>query len=329
MNKFFTLANLVRFIAVSFLFAFFAAAASAQCDKEAEATLYQKFLDNYKGTSEQQKTANDLGKDYVAKFGECPGYEEKNVTAFVQKWLEKYKDAVVKYQAALIENNCKNAVNNTPAKAFELCQPLLAKDPESLKTHLLLTVASMKNSSSKDEKSSEQAVQEARKVLDLIAAGKTVDAWIIADNKDEAVGLLQFSSGSLLVDSNPADAIAALTKAAQSASSYSKNPSTYVQLGRAIYNDQVRKQSDEYDVKCANANPSADCPAMLGQLYRGLDRVIDAYARSVALSRTNPEYKKIADSVNPVLTSYYKKRHDDSDAGLDQFVSGVLSMPLP
>jgi hypothetical protein len=191
MKRAFRLTFAVRFIVILLVAGFSVAIVSAQqCDNAAETALYQKFLDNYKGTPEQQKMANDLGKDYLAKFGECPSEAEKKITAFVQKWLEKYKDAVAKYQDALIENNCRNAVNNTPAKAFELCQPLLAKDPESLKTHLLLTVAAMKNSSSKDEKSSAQAVQEARKVLDLIAAGKTVDGWIIADNKDEAVGLL-------------------------------------------------------------------------------------------------------------------------------------------
>src|ERR1051325_2141447 len=130
---------ILRFVAVSLAVGAFAVIASAQCDNAAETTLYNKFLENYKGSDEQKKTANDLGKDYVAKFGECPTDEEKKVTAFLQKWIQGYKDDLIKRQNALIESNCVNAVNNTPSKAFELCQPLLARDPESLRTHLLLS----------------------------------------------------------------------------------------------------------------------------------------------------------------------------------------------
>jgi len=322
MQKSLNLAFILRFIALSLVMGFFAVVTSAQCNPETEAALYQRFLDTYKGTVEQQKTANDLGKDYLAKFGDCPSTEEKKITEFVKKWLAKY-------EADLIDRNCTNAVNNLPTKAFDLCGPLLAKDPESLRTHLLLSLAGLKNLSANDTKSNDQTLGEMKKVLGLISSGRTVDTWIVAGSKDETIGNLQYYSGLLTVNSAPGDAIAALTKAAQSDSSYSKNPSTYLQLGRAIFNDQVKKLSDEYDSKCANRDPSEECTQMLGQLYRGLDRVIDAYARSVALGRTNPGYKKLADSVNAQLTDIYMKRHDDSTVGLDQLVSDILSKPLP
>ena len=51
-----------------------AASGPAQCttDADAKAALYQSFLSDYKGPPEQQKKASQTGKDYLAKYGDCP-----------------------------------------------------------------------------------------------------------------------------------------------------------------------------------------------------------------------------------------------------------------
>src|SRR5688572_5183596 len=81
------------------------------CDPEAETALYNKFLENRDGTPEQKKLANDAGKEYVAKFGECPSVGEKKVTAFIKDWFVIYQAWLVKYEARIIETNCTNAVD--------------------------------------------------------------------------------------------------------------------------------------------------------------------------------------------------------------------------
>ena len=60
-----------------------------------------------------------------------------------------------------------------------------------------------------------------------------------------------------------------------------------------------------------------------------VDRVIDAYARAVALSGNNPEHASVTKNAKPELVQIYKMRHGDSDAGLDKLVSEVLTKPLP
>jgi uncharacterized caspase-like protein len=74
-------------------------AAPGSCDDlEAKANLYKTFLDNFKGNPEQQKAAYEAGKDYVSRYDRCPSESDKNVIAYVRKWLEKYEAAVREFQ---------------------------------------------------------------------------------------------------------------------------------------------------------------------------------------------------------------------------------------
>src|SRR3982751_4758120 len=117
--------NALRLIIMAALTAAFALTAFAQTatptpaaggpcttEVEAKAALYKKFLDSYKGTPDQQKAANDAGNEYLTKYGNCPDDSDKQITAFIQKW-------VTKYEAASKDFNCTKAVNDNPAQALQ------------------------------------------------------------------------------------------------------------------------------------------------------------------------------------------------------------------
>src|SRR5215212_422662 len=57
---------------------------------EAKAALYKKFLDNYKGTPDQQRSASETGKEYLSKYGACPDEGDKKIATFIQNWVTKY-----------------------------------------------------------------------------------------------------------------------------------------------------------------------------------------------------------------------------------------------
>jgi hypothetical protein len=68
---------------------------------------------------------------------------------------------------------------------------------------------------------------------------------------------------------------------------------------------------------------------MLANINQVVDRMIDGYARAVALAGNDPNVATLKGTWNESLTSWYKFRHNDSPAGLDQMVAGILSTPLP
>jgi hypothetical protein len=308
-------------VAVGFL-TLFTLSASAQCDPEAVGALYTKFLDNYKGTAQQLQVASVTAKEYLSRFGECPTEPEKKVTAYIKEWQTKY-------EATLIESKCTNAVDKSPVQAFQECQPYLAKDPENLRAHLLLSLAGIKIASKAENDVKAKAVVAMRKALDLIRNGRTVDQWIFGGSKDEAVGTLEFYSASLTIDTEPLEAAAALLRLAHSNSSYSKDPNTYFYLARSLHDGEVKKQVDEYNKSCSGPSAPADCDLAYKKIESTIDRVIDAYARTVALGSGKSEHERVVALAKPLLTELYKERHENSEAGMDKYVADVLTKPIP
>ena len=314
-----------RFLIVSAALVFVAFAASAraaQCDSEALNDSYQKFRKDYRGNPDQQKAASQAGKEIVTKFSDCNEEDQKRITVFVKGWLEKY-------DAALIEFQCVDAVNNSPLKAFDACQPFMAKDPESLRTNLLLAAAGVTNLNKGDDKFRAETLRVARKSLDLMATGRKVDNWILGGSQSEAEGTLQYFSGQLILDSSPTEALDAFRKAARSTSTYSRDPQTYRAIGQIVYKTEIKKQVEDYNQTCAGKDSTPECEALRAKLDSSVDVVIDAYARAIALSKDRPENAQLAAALKPDLVTFYKQRHDNSDAGLDQLIADILSKPMP
>ena len=318
MTDLFSVRFLTKVFAVAAFVLFSVMAANAQCDTDAETVLYNKFLENFKGTPDQQKAASQTGKEYLAKFGTCSSDNEKKITDYIQKWLAKYEAAVIDY-------DCANAADKTPTQAFDLCQPFIAKDPDNLRPWLLMTLAGAKNGAAADAKLKDNALKAAKRSLTLIAEGKTVDNWIFGKQKEDAVGAVNYYAGFFALDSSPGDAAKYFLAAATSAGSYSKDPGVYDALARAIYNSDYKAAAIEYNSKCTATSTASECDALYAKAGQVLDRVIDAYARAVALSKDPSAVSATRNN----LTSLYKQRHDNSDIGLDKLIAEVLSKPIP
>lgn len=61
---------------------------------KAKAALYQKFLDNFKGGPEQQKVAYETGKEFIARYGDCPKTRDREIADFIRSWMGKYEHAL-------------------------------------------------------------------------------------------------------------------------------------------------------------------------------------------------------------------------------------------
>jgi hypothetical protein len=293
------------------------AAGPCTTEVEAKAALYKKFLDNYKGTPEQQKLASQTGNEYLTKYGNCTDDSDKQITAFVQKWVGKY-------EAASADFNCTKAVNENPAQAFTVCAPLRDKDPQNLKYHLMLVAAGIKAYTNKDNSLNARAAAEARTALQLIESGKTTDQWAPFTSQQDAPAGLRYYIAAWTFEANPDEAANQLRTIAQSNSSVAKEPATYQLLGASYYNGEYKKLATEYKERCEGKDASPECDALLNKVNAVTDRIIDAYARAVALSKGKPQEA----SLRNTLTTFYKQRHDNSEAGLNELLSNVLSKPV-
>lgn len=291
--------------------------ATSVTDAEKE-RLYARFSEHKRTrNSERQRLAYEDAKEYVKRFGN----EVDPHLAEVRKFVSDYERVMRNY----VLNEAY--VAKKYAKAFEIGRATLKKEPQNFYVLATLTQAGYDNAQTGDTSLNEETIGYAKAAVALTESGNLSYADPFA-NVDEARGFLNLALGWFLRASSPVEAAAALTVAAKSASKFKDDPLTYNLLGIAILKGEYAQVAAEYNTKFGNKPPSPEQQAMWERIAKLGERVIDAYARAVALS-TRPEQAEGRTRMLAQLTSLYKSFHNNSDAGLSDLIATVLSKPLP
>lgn len=292
-----------------------------QGDEEAKAALYQKFLDAYKANPKAEygkpKEAYDLAKEYLEKYP-----QESAQTAY----LKKYVTAFDANQKAGRNSEVTDLIKQQKyGEAFAAAKSVLAQEPDNIAMLNNAVFAALYAAGvNKNESYNAEAANYARKAIQLIQSGQPFD------KKDDTLGWLNSALGFFTLKTNPTESIAYYIKAAQFEGAAKKDPQTYLFLADAYRNAEYTKLASDIKTRCATAEQQAtpDCKASSDRLNMVVDRMIDAYARAIALA-TDPKYARLKTDAMADLTAFYKFRHEGSDAGLNEFIAGVLAKPLP
>ena len=298
---------------------------SQRFDRDKE-NRYAYFLECKKSPSlEKRKLAYQAAKDFLRIYGGDEDYFTKEVKQFLTEY-----DAQASQFELYTAFDAKNY-----AKTFELGRPLLASQPDNFLVLGLLSEAGYENALAGNSSLNDETIDYSRRALKLIEAGKVSNPDPFKDI-ETGTGFLDTALGTLLKDKSPVEAAAAFSKAVRTKSPYENDPLTYYRLGVAILKGPYAKLSTEYNEKYGTKQPSAEQQADLQQINLLGVRAIDAFARSLALSdptrpaagvtQFTPEFRS---KVLAQLTALYKSFHNDSDAGLNELISGVLAKPLP
>jgi len=292
------------------------AVAQDQCTDENKTAWYATFRENFK--TEQQK-AYDAAKKYLTA---CSS-EDTPQTQYLKRFVDIYEKAqrTTVLQTKLNEKNYPDA--------FKLGAEILKDEPENMTVLINLGYAGYVTSTAKNNSFNADALNYARKAIQLIESGKTVEAWTPFPNKDEALAFLTYYIGTnSLTSGDPAGALPLLIKAAKFESSLKKSPYTYANIASAYETGSYAKLSEDYKAKFGGKDESPEQKLALENVNQVVDRMIDAYARAVASAGADPKFAADKKVWSESLSGYYKYRHKD-ETGLNELVAGVLSKPLP
>lgn len=317
----------------------FAQDAAAQ-ENEARAALYQKFIENYNGTTNdpaktalQQKEAYQIGKDYLARYGALTDESDVQIATFIKGWMARYEEADRAFREAEFARQLNAAVEQGKfAEAATLGRQKLASEPDNVRVNLTLARAGYLAVGKGNKAATNDALGFIRRTRQLVEAGKATDNWAPFTGKEDTLGWLHYMEGLLLVETQPDAAVKALIKAAQSTgSAASREPSTYDTLA-FLYRKEYQKAAAEYQQKFPSGTEitperQPEYERLQVQLDKIKDRIIDTQARFVAVS-TKPEQQAEKNKVMTLLTAIYKDRHNNSDAGLRELIAGILSKPV-
>jgi len=304
--------------------------ASAQ-DEQAKADLYAKFLQLIKGGAAEQKQASEVGKEYMNKYPSPATDADKQIFDYIKNWVVRYDKAVRDY-----EFNTSLA-NKNYQRAFEIGRELLAEQPDNVEVAITLARVALANASDRAPNKSlyPESLRFTRTAVQLIESGKAPAKWEAPlNNRDEALGWFYFTQGLLTAENSPAEAAGYFVKAAQANGATKNQPATYFHLGNAYVKGDYAKAVNAYravfpEGKEITEDLKPQYEQLIGQVNAVLDRIIDAYARAIALS-TKPDQAKFKAELTNQLTEYHKARFENSTAAdVQTLINNVLSRPLP
>jgi hypothetical protein len=286
-------------------------------DSEKE-QVYARFSENKRVPSpDRQRLAYEDALDYIKRFGND-----------VDPHLAEVRRFVAEYERAKRNYELRDAyAAKKYTKVFEIGRAALKNQPENFYVLATLAEAGYDNAQGGDAALNEETVGYVKSALAIAESGKLSGPDPFTTIED-ARGFLNFALGWFLRAQSPVEAADALTKAIKSGSRFKDDPLTYNLLGIAILKGEYTQVAAEYNAKFGNKPPSPEQQAMWDRVAKVGERVIDAYARAVALS-TRPEQAEGRTKMLAQLTSLYKSFHNNSDAGLNDLIANVLSKPLP
>ena len=293
-----------------------------QCTQENKDAYYAAFLENRKT---DQPKAYDNAKKYLA----CPPAADateatQKIIDYLKKWSTAYEEGTRKNKLPQLLYN-----DHKYPEAYALGRELLAAEPENLKVLVDLGANGYLVAPLKDAALSADALQYAQKALQLLDSGKTLDDWSPLQSKDVAVAYLNYTIGTLSLEKDPGAALKNLIKSAQFETPLKKSPYTYAYIAGAYETGPYAKQSEEYKTKFSGKDETPESKLALANIHQLVDRMIDAYARAVAMSGTDPKFSSAKTGWNESLTTWYKYRNSDKTDGLSELLAGILSKPLP
>lgn len=326
---------------------------------EAKQALYKQITDNYAGTDDKKTIAIDAGKQYVAKYGACA--DDKAIVEYINKSILPMEAAMKKAKIEGDRNalytrfdNALTAVKTNGSKTadvFSSGKEILAQEPEFLDVIIVLASAGFDQTIANPpvDTYNNDTITYSKMAIEKIEAGvpsKTKDFGVkqfnykskdFPDTKSNALGVMNFNVGYIMYyrqgKDNPAkrkEALPYLYKSLQYNSPSKTNPEIYRTIGAWYLEEAIRLDAQRTAaIKAAGNKDTEESLNLLGMQKGYADRAIDAYARAYKLAADNKATKKeYKDSLYGKLTELYKFRYDNA-AGIDAFVSTVMSKPMP
>jgi len=336
-------------------------------DVDAKTALYAKYTTNYevitKGkpaieTITERKAAVEAGKEYMSKYGACKDdtaqidYFKKAIPDLEKGIKDAEKAATDAAGAAAKDKLFKSfdtAVRgNKTDEVFSTGKEVLAQEtnsPIGLDVTLVLASVGFDQASLKTPNNTfnNDAVNYAKAAIQKLEAGKTSENFgayqyqyknkEFADGKNNALGWMNYTVGYIMYNrqNQKKEALPYLYKSTQLNSATKNFPESYRQIGAWYLDDAIRIDTERTEKqKVAGNKDTEETLALLGTQKGLADRAIDAYARAYKIASASPQTaKEYKDALYTKLKELYAFRYDGKTDGIDAFVAGVMSKPMP
>lgn len=308
-----------------------------QTDEPRRAELYNCW---YANRDKNPSTAYDCGKQFLTQYGSA----NDTYTAAVSKFVWEYDNPNrVKFEGLFrqLESGTEGNEAAVLAKVFTAGQLLLDRQPDDLTILIRLSYAGFVAQKRKLDTYSVNAARYADAAIKQIESGRTPETsfssypqpylpktiWIPYASKDDALAHLYYDLGFIQQAKAPELATASFYRALQLESALVKDPLIHALMAIAYDSSAWEKASQKY--RAMDNAPQPDREVALATLFAITDRLMGYYARAVVLSGDDVLYKQAKETASARLEVLYKFRHENSLAGLPEYIRAAATEPLP
>ncbi len=284
---------------------------------QAQADLYERWRANI---NLNQQAAFEAGREYAGK------YPNDEYATRVREWVADYERAARKLQfEGLLFKEKKYAA------AYQIGKQVLADEPDNLRTIINLASAGYLASNAGDASFNAETLEFAHRATAMLEGGSKPSDWKPFTGQPDALAYLNFIIGELILKETPAESVAYFRKAIESEGTVKNTPIVYSRLAVAYVAGEYEPLAKRFAGDRGGDRPpeSEKNNAALVKIYQVVDRIIDAYARAVALSGADAQYQQARARWMEQLTVFYKFRNNDSTDGLEAYIAGATAKPLP
>jgi hypothetical protein len=286
------------------------AAAKVDKAKGAEAKLQaaSEFVKKYPNSSLRPKVAKAVADEVAAAS------DDQLKISLAETYLGFFNEPS---EAALVNDALLNAYINAGRtdEAFKMGSARLAKNADDVDLLRSLAVIASNETIKGNNTYAAQGQQYGSKAIELLEADKRpegVDDAKWASYKAEALPALYRATGIIAYKTN--DHATAMARFGKAADMKIADPAVYIIMSELAF-DEFDLRNKEYNVASA-----ADKPAALKRRDDAIDRVIESYAKAVAVTDGQDQYKPANAGLREDLEKFYKNRHNNSSQGMQQLI---------
>jgi hypothetical protein len=278
--------------------------------KGAEARLQAAaaFVKKYPQSSLRKQIAESLANE-IAGTTDAP-----QALSLAQTYVEIFN---LPEEAQRVNATLLNAYINTgqTQDAMRVGGEWLAKHPDDVQAMQSLTILAAGEAIKGNNAFSQRGRELGAKAIELLEADKMPEGFEAAkwpDFRKSALVSLYRETGVLAYKAGEKEAALPLLEKAIALNS--TDPGVYF-LVSELNNDAYEMRAKEYQIAAA-----AERPAAMQRVEAALDKVIESYARAIAVTDGNAQYQQANAAFRQDLERYYKFRHKNSTDGMQQLI---------
>jgi hypothetical protein len=333
-------------------------------DFDANAALYQKFTENFRGeinktTLAARKTAVAAAKEYVEKYEKCGDFAPQ--VTYLKKNGPELDTRIKAFEAYLVQQERyerfdKAVQSGNTAEIFASGEDILKYEPEFIDVRLVMASVGLDEAADKQNDTfNNKTIEHAKTAIQKLEGGAKSEKFgafaFVYNTRENAIGWMNYTIGYIEYyrQKKEESGLSYLYKATQVNSDVKDRAFIYTEIGDKYIAQADKLRQETVAIIKAENKETFESKSKLALSKGYVDRAIEAYAKGYEVAKADmnketkadvkAQKKEYVDSLFDTLKNLYRFRFETDDKPmnndaelvkqLNSHIASVVRKPLP